>query len=55
MLGYGAGMSEMAEIPAISDNVESVVSAELAHGDGVLMLQAHNNEVHYRNFWLRKL
>ncbi len=36
MLGYGAGMSEMAEIPAISDNVESVVSAELAHGDGVL-------------------
>ena len=26
-----------------------------AHGDGVLMLQAHNNEVHYRNFWLRKL
>jgi hypothetical protein len=26
-----------------------------AHGDAPLMLQAHNNEVHYRNLWLRKL
>ena len=26
-----------------------------AHGDGVIMLQQHNNEVHYRNIWLRKL
>jgi len=26
-----------------------------AHGDASLMLQAHNNEVHYRNLWLRKL
>jgi hypothetical protein len=25
------------------------------HGDAPLMLQAHNNEVHYRNLWLRKL
>jgi hypothetical protein len=25
------------------------------HGDGVIMLQQHNNEVHYRNIWLRKL
>jgi len=25
------------------------------HGDGPLLLQAHNNEVHYRNLWLRKL
>jgi len=27
----------------------------VAHGPGPLMLQAHNNEVHYRNLWLRKL
>ncbi len=26
-----------------------------AHGAAPLMLQAHNNEVHYRNLWLRKL
>lgn len=26
-----------------------------AHGDGPLMLQAHNNEVHYRNLWIRPL
>jgi hypothetical protein len=26
-----------------------------AHGDAPLLLQAHNNEVHYRNLWLRKL
>jgi hypothetical protein len=26
-----------------------------AHGDGPLMLQAHNNAVHYRNIWIRKL
>jgi hypothetical protein len=26
-----------------------------AHGDGPLMLQAHNNPVHYRNIWIRKL
>jgi len=26
-----------------------------AHGDAPLMLQAHNNEVHYRNLWLRRL
>jgi hypothetical protein len=26
-----------------------------AHGDAPVMLQAHNNEVHYRNLWLRKL
>lgn len=26
-----------------------------AHGDGPLMLQAHNNPVHYRNLWIRKL
>ncbi|HEY4077566.1 MAG TPA: DUF1080 domain-containing protein [Rhizomicrobium sp.] len=26
-----------------------------AHGDAPLMLQAHNNEVHFRNLWLRKL
>jgi len=25
------------------------------HGDGPLMLQAHNNAVHYRNIWIRKL
>ena len=25
------------------------------HGDGPLMLQAHNNPVHYRNIWIRKL
>ncbi len=25
------------------------------HGDAPLMLQAHNNEVHYRNLWVRKL
>jgi hypothetical protein len=25
------------------------------HGDAPLMLQAHNNEVHYRNLWLRRL
>jgi len=25
------------------------------HGDAPLLLQAHNNEVHYRNLWLRKL
>jgi hypothetical protein len=25
------------------------------HGEAPLMLQAHNNEVHYRNVWLRKL
>ena len=25
------------------------------HGDAPLMLQAHNNEVHYRNLWLRTL
>ena len=27
----------------------------VAHGDAPLILQAHNNEVHYRNLWLRKL
>ena len=26
-----------------------------AHGDGPIMLQAHNNAVRYRNIWLRKL
>jgi len=26
-----------------------------AHGDAALMLQAHNNAVHYRNLWVRKL
>jgi hypothetical protein len=26
-----------------------------AHGDAPLMLQAHNNQVHYRNLWLRRL
>jgi hypothetical protein len=25
------------------------------HGEAPLMLQAHNNEVHYRNIWLRRL
>ena len=25
------------------------------HGEAPLLLQAHNNEVHYRNLWLRKL
>ena len=27
----------------------------VAHGDAPLVLQAHNNEVHFRNLWLRKL
>lgn len=27
----------------------------VAHGAAPLILQAHNNEVHYRNLWLRKL
>lgn len=26
-----------------------------AHGPGPILLQAHNNEVHYRNLWLRRL
>jgi hypothetical protein len=26
-----------------------------AHGDAPLLLQAHNNAVHYRNLWVRKL
>jgi hypothetical protein len=25
------------------------------HGEGPLMLQSHNNEVHFRNLWLRRL
>jgi hypothetical protein len=31
------------------------VPAYKPHGDGPLMLQAHNNPVHYRNIWIRKL
>ena len=31
------------------------VPAYKPHGDGPLMLQAHNNTVHYRNIWIRKL
>jgi Domain of Unknown Function (DUF1080) len=32
-----------------------MLAAYKAHGDGPIMLQAHNNAVHYRNIWIRKL
>jgi len=32
-----------------------MLPAYKAHGDGPIMLQAHNNAVHYRNIWIRKL
>ena len=32
-----------------------MLPAYKAHGDAPLMLQAHNNAVHYRNLWVRKL
>jgi hypothetical protein len=32
-----------------------MLPAYKAHGDGPIMLQAHNNAVRYRNLWVRKL
>ena len=32
-----------------------MLPAYKAHGDAPIMLQAHNNAVHYRNIWIRKL
>jgi hypothetical protein len=32
-----------------------MLPAYKAHGAGPIMLQAHNNAVHYRNIWIRKL
>ena len=39
-----------AGIPATSDEHSLTVGP-----DGPILLQAHNNAVHYRNLWVRKI